>query len=407
MKPINSNLRFLSGIKKKGRLSTSSKMLTKEETSLLKITTNLFNKQSLCQTIISTNKKFSKQVHALSRNANTSSLNPKDIEWVYKRALYYQTMVKDPPEMESLVTLVQNIAVVLTQCKAYGKAASLITKILKFLSFVSDKSKSLIFYTYSDILIKQMRFIEAKNYCKECLKLIERPVHRQLKIFKISKNRVQNASKSVEKSESSVFFDRSIKSNSKLGNSLKNRSQKFKVQGSFTRTFSAKNMLKKPMKMDSEEKTLFLNKLKLVLACYYQLLEIKIKLRERSIAVTDLPDDLKIAQKGIRLAKNYLHSDSNLGIKAIREHYISIFQEKIDTGFCNTAKEKYTLKTFKTDSTAEKRLFGKKRRFQNKLEKYRNRDRSVKKEQLDRLERELRGIGMNPLDGIDERSSSF
>jgi hypothetical protein len=106
------------------------------------------------------------------------------IDWVCKRAIYYQTVVKNPQEMESLVTLVQNISVVLTKIGDYGKAASLITKILKFLSFVSDKSKSLIFYSYSDILAKQMRLVESKNYCKECLKLIEKPVHKQLKNFK-------------------------------------------------------------------------------------------------------------------------------------------------------------------------------------------------------------------------------
>lgn len=79
------------------------------------------------------------------------------------------------------------------------------------------------------------------------------------------------------------------------------------------------------MKIDSEEKTLFLNKLKLILSCYYLLLDIKYLLRENSIVVTDLPDDLKIAQKGIRLAKNYLHSESNYGIKAIRDHYMQLF----------------------------------------------------------------------------------
>jgi hypothetical protein len=61
------------------------------------------------------------------------------------------------------------------------------------------------------------------------------------------------------------------------------------------RAFSIGRSINPGMKIDSEEKTLFLNKLKLVLACYYLLLEIKFLLRENSIVVTDLPDDLKIA----------------------------------------------------------------------------------------------------------------
>ena len=86
-------------------------------------------------------------------------------------------MVKLPQEMESLAILVQNVSLVLVKINEHGIAAALISKILGFLSFISDNTKCLIFYTYSGILMKQMRLMEAKNYCRECLKLLEKPVH--------------------------------------------------------------------------------------------------------------------------------------------------------------------------------------------------------------------------------------
>lgn len=70
------------------------------------------------------------------------------------RAKYYKSVVKLPQEMESLAILVQNISLVLMRINDLGSAAALITKILGFMSFVSDNSKCLIFYTYSSILMR-------------------------------------------------------------------------------------------------------------------------------------------------------------------------------------------------------------------------------------------------------------
>jgi hypothetical protein len=86
--------------------------------------------------------------------------------------------------------------------------------------------------------------------------------------------------------------------------SLRNSAAKIDIPEALKKNDSKINVNKRgysnePIKgkslIDSEEKTLFLNKLKLVLACYYLLLEIKYLLRENTIIVTDLPDDLKIA----------------------------------------------------------------------------------------------------------------
>lgn len=94
-------------------------------------------------------------------------------------------MVKVPQEIESLAILVQNISQILMKISDYGAAAALITKILGLMSFVTDNTKCMVFYTYSGILAKQTRLIEAKNYCRECLRLLEKPVHNMLAKFKL------------------------------------------------------------------------------------------------------------------------------------------------------------------------------------------------------------------------------
>jgi len=73
-------------------------------------------------------------------------------------------------------------------------------------------------------------------------------------------------------------------------------------------------------------------------------------LRENGIVTTDFPDDLKIAQKAIRLSRNYLPSQTANGPSKIRDHYISIFQKRIDQGFERSSREKATLAT---DSTSD------------------------------------------------------
>jgi len=111
--------------------------------------------------------------------------------------------------------------------------------------------------------------------------------------------------------------------------------------------------LKTEPESESEENGVFQNRLRLLLSNYYLLLEIKCLLRENSIVSTDLPDDLKIAEKAVRLSKNYLLNDVAQGSSNIKEHFISIFQRKIDLGFQRPSNEKATVVT---DSTSDSKL---------------------------------------------------
>lgn len=104
---------------------------------------------------------------------------------------------------------------------------------------------------------------------------------------------------------------------------------------------------------ESEENGIFQKKLRLLLSCYYLLLEIKCLLRENAIVMTDLPDDLKIAEKAIRLSRNYLLNDVCQGSSNIKEHFIALFQKKIDLGFQRPSNEKATVVT---DSTSDSKL---------------------------------------------------
>ena len=219
-----------------------------------------------------------------------------ELDWALKRSKYYIKRVKKPQEMESLCILVQNLASVYFKMKEYSLPVMLMTQSLKYIAFIGDYSRVLFLYTYSQLLLKVKRIEEAKNYCKQCLRILERPVH-------------DNVAKT----------------------------SKLLTAQTWKKTLGAAKCLSSVRQIDC---------LCLMLSCYYHLLEIKLRMREADIVLRDLPADLKIAQKGLRLSKRFLGLESR---------FVKLFEKKIEEGFQMQIKERYTYDTESTrfhDSTA-------------------------------------------------------
>lgn len=200
------------------------------------------------------------------------SLELHDLEWALFRANYFVESAKSPKEYETLSIFVLNLSMILLKINFKSKSEFLLHKILPFVKYIKTFTRSLVFYSYSFTLLKLRRVEEAKVYCKKALKVIEKPVHDMLK----------------------------------------------KSQGMMV--FKAK---------ERESVTLMLN-------CYNHLLNIKSHLKNLSISTEGLPDDIRIAEKGQRIARKYLGPGSN---------FVKIFKIKIERKFQLSIKERLTYDT--------------------------------------------------------------
>lgn len=195
-----------------------------------------------------------------------------DLEWAIHRANYFVEATSSPREYECLSIFVLNLSMILLKINFKSKCEFLLQKILPFVKYAKTFTQGLVLYSYSFALLKLKQVDGAKVYCKKALKVIEKPVHDMLKS-------------------------------------------------------SPSGVLQKAKQRES---------VSLMLNCYNHLLNIKSHLRNLNMAIDDLPDDIKIGEKGHRIAKKYLGCSSN---------FVKIFKEKIERKFQLSIKERLTYDT--------------------------------------------------------------
>lgn len=201
-----------------------------------------------------------------------------DLDWAIVRGNYFLEVAKSPKEYEALAIFIQNLSMIFLKIKSYSKSAFYLHKVISFSRYLKTFTKGLIFYSYSYTLLQMKRIEESKVYCKKALKTIERPVHL---IMKLKDDQKRNGVLTVKEKES------------------------------FT----------------------------LMLNCYNHLLDIKRHLKDLNIKDINLPDDIQIAEKGLRIAKKYLGENCS---------FARIFKNKIEMKFQISIKERLT---YHTEST--------------------------------------------------------